>query len=65
VIANAVDAVLLVVLHGKTSRNTVRQALKGIKREKLIGVVYNAYDEPSKFYDRYGYYRYGYGKKKK
>jgi exopolysaccharide/PEP-CTERM locus tyrosine autokinase len=65
VIANAVDAVLLVVLHGKTPRNLVKQAVKKIKKEKFMGVVYNAYNEPFKLYDRYGYYKYGYGKKKK
>ena len=65
VIANYVDAVLLVVRHGNTPRDVVRHALKSIKREKLMGVVYNRYDEAFKLYDRYGYYRYGYGKRKK
>jgi len=65
VIANAVDAVILVVRHGKTPRDAVMQAIKRINKEKLIGVVYNAYDEPSKLYNRYGYYGGGYGKKKK
>ena len=65
VIADAVDAILLVVLHGKTSRYAVKQVLRKIKKEKLIGIVYNSYDEPSKLYDRYGYYRYGYGKNTK
>jgi exopolysaccharide/PEP-CTERM locus tyrosine autokinase len=64
VIANAVDAVLLVVRHGKTPRDAVRHAVKSIKKEKLIGVVYNGYDEPFRLDDRYGYYRRGYGKRK-
>ncbi len=65
VIANQVDAVLLVVRHGSTPRDAVRHALKGIKKEKLMGVVYNCYDMALKLYDRYGYYRNGYGKRKK
>ncbi len=65
VLANYVDAVLLTVRHGSTPRDAVRQALKGVKKEKLMGVVYNCYDSALKLYDRYGYYRYGYGKKRK
>jgi len=65
VIADAVDAVLLVVRHGNTPREAVRQAVKKIRKEKFMGVVYNAYDGLFELYDRYGYYRYGYSKKKR
>jgi protein-tyrosine kinase len=62
VIANAVDAVILVVRHGKTPRDAVKAALGKLQKEKLLGVVYNGYNEPSKLYGRYGYYSFGYGK---
>jgi exopolysaccharide/PEP-CTERM locus tyrosine autokinase len=65
VIANTVDAVLLVVLHGQTPRNAVKDAVKRIPKAKLMGIVYNTYDDPIKLYDRYGYYNYGYGKANK
>lgn len=58
VIANEVDAVILVVRHGNTPRDAVKAALGKIQREKLLGVVYNGYDEPVK---KYGYQQYGYG----
>ncbi|MGV8056436.1 MAG: polysaccharide biosynthesis tyrosine autokinase [Smithellaceae bacterium] len=65
VIANEVDAVILVVRHGKTPRDAVKAATGRVQKEKLLGIVYNGYDEPFKTYDRYGYYKYGYGSKKK
>jgi protein-tyrosine kinase len=64
VLANEVDAIILVVRHGKTPRDAAKSALEKIQKEKLLGVVYNGYDEPAKLYNRYGYYRYGYGKDK-
>jgi protein-tyrosine kinase len=64
VLANEVDAIILVVRHGKTPRDAARSALEKIQKEKLLGVVYNGYDEPAKLYNRYGYYKYGYGKEK-
>ena len=65
VIANSVDAVLLVVRHGKSPRDAVKEAVKRIKKEKLMGVIYNAYDESSELHNRYGYYKHGYGKNKR
>lgn len=56
VIANAVDAVILVIRHGKTPRRAVIEATKRIKKEKFMGVVYNGYDEPREYYSRYAHY---------
>jgi protein-tyrosine kinase len=64
VIANEVDAVILVVRHGKTPRDAAKSALAKICKEKLLGVVYNGYEEPAKLYNRYGQYKQGYGKEK-
>lgn len=64
VIANAVDAVLLVVIHGKTPRSAVKDAVRSIPKAKLMGIIYNGYDASIKLYGRYGY-KYGYGKTKK
>jgi protein-tyrosine kinase len=63
VLANVVDAVILVVRHGRTPRDLVKAAMEKIQKEKLLGVVYNGYDEPMRLYSQYGYYKYGYGKK--
>ncbi len=65
VIANEVDAVILVVRHGRTPRDAVKSALGKIQKEKLLGVVYNGYDEPRNGSGSYAYYRYGYGRNKK
>jgi exopolysaccharide/PEP-CTERM locus tyrosine autokinase len=62
VLANEVDAVIFVVRHGKTPRDAAKSALEKIQKEKLLGVVYNGYDEPARLHGKYGYYRYGYGK---
>ncbi len=62
-LAQDVDAVLIVVRNGFTSRSQVLKALGRIRREKLIGVVYNGYDQSRRTYDRYKLYEQGYGRK--
>ncbi|SMC26410.1 capsular exopolysaccharide family [Desulfacinum hydrothermale DSM 13146] len=57
VIANEVDAVILVVRRGRTPRNAVRNAVNRIRRDKLLGVVFNDYDKSSKVYRKYEYTR--------
>ncbi len=63
VIANEVDGVIMVVRYGKTPRKAVKSALEKISRDKLLGVVFNGYDEPLKSHEFYGGY-YGYQKEK-
>jgi exopolysaccharide/PEP-CTERM locus tyrosine autokinase len=64
VLANLADAVILVVRHGKTPRDAAKRAVAKIPKDKLLGVVYNGYDEQMKRYHRYGYYNYGQGEEK-
>jgi Mrp family chromosome partitioning ATPase len=64
VIANEVDAVVFVVRYGMTPRNALKSALEKIRKDKLLGLVFNGYNKPLKFYDQYGYHKYGYKKKK-
>ncbi len=64
VLANEVDAVILVVHHGKTPRDAAKRAVARIPKDKLLGVVYNGYDEQMKRYHRYGYYGYGQSEEK-
>jgi receptor protein-tyrosine kinase len=57
-----VDAVILVVRAGHTSRESIKNAIKSIDREKIIGVVFNQMDiKPStyssEYYRYYQYYR--------
>ncbi|NLI80367.1 MAG: polysaccharide biosynthesis tyrosine autokinase [Deltaproteobacteria bacterium] len=67
VLVHEVDAVILVVRHGQTPRDAVKSAVGKIQKKKLLGIVYNGYDEPLKGYGKYaGYYKgYGYGNREK
>ena len=56
VIANEVDGVIMVVRYGKTPRKAVKSAMEKISREKMLGVVFNGYDEPFKSHEYYGSY---------
>ena len=63
VVANFVDAVILVVMYGKTPRHCVKEALEKIPKEKFLGIVFNASEKEGR--GRYGRYKYGYGKEEK
>jgi exopolysaccharide/PEP-CTERM locus tyrosine autokinase len=60
-LASMVDGVLLVVRHGKTSRNLVVEAIESLGQEKIIGAVFNANHESSRMY---GYYYKHYQKRR-
>jgi exopolysaccharide/PEP-CTERM locus tyrosine autokinase len=62
VIANSVDAVIVVVRYGKSPRQTVKSALRRIPKEKLLGIVFNAYEQSLARFGAYRYMKYGYGK---
>ncbi len=65
VLANEVDAILFVVRRGVTPRRSVQAALEKIRREKLLGMVFNGDDAILKRYRKYGYYKsYGNGSRK-
>jgi protein-tyrosine kinase len=55
IIAHEVDAVLMVVCHGKTPRGAVQNALKKIPNEKLLGIVFNSSQEMESYYKKHGY----------
>ena len=59
-LANMVDAIVLVVRAGYTSRESVQNAIKSIDRQKIIGVVFNQIDHrPSRYFSEYyRYYQY-------
>jgi protein-tyrosine kinase len=57
-LASMVDGVLLVVRSGKTTRDSVLEAIENIGRNKIIGVVFNASSKSPEDYRHYHrYYR--------
>lgn len=51
ILASQVDGIIIVVRYGETDREVVKQALKNIDREKILGVVFNGADyRTSSFY---------------
>lgn len=56
-LANEMDGVLLVVRRGRTPRQAVERAMDKIRREKLLGIVFNAYDKPLRAYRKYPSYK--------
>ena len=59
-LSKMVDAVILVVRAGYTSRESVQSAIKSIGRQKIIGVVFNQMNvKPSTYFSEYyRYYQY-------
>ncbi len=47
VLAKHVDGIILVVRWGKSGREQVRQLVQAIGREKIIGIVFNAFEKNS------------------
>jgi capsular exopolysaccharide synthesis family protein len=61
-LSKMVDAVILVVRAGYTSRESIQNAIKSIDRQKIIGVVFNQIGikpsaHSSEYYRYYQYYR--------
>ena len=57
-LSKLVDGIILVVMGGRTPRESVRRAVKSIDRQKIMGIVFNQIDiDPSSYYSKY-YYRY-------
>ena len=69
VLHNMVDGIIFVVRAGQTPRESVQQAIKMLKTEKIIGVVLNDMEFKSaalrsRYFGTDGYYyNYGYAKK--
>jgi exopolysaccharide/PEP-CTERM locus tyrosine autokinase len=67
VLAKIVDGIIVVVKAGQTSRETVKQAITSLEKEKILGFVLNHLEfKSSSLSSRYFgssgyYYKYGYG----
>jgi protein-tyrosine kinase len=53
ILSNYVDGVLFVVMAGKTPREAIQRSIEKVGKEKVLGIVFNAYEQGIK---RYGYY---------
>ncbi|HHD64303.1 MAG TPA: polysaccharide biosynthesis tyrosine autokinase [Desulfobulbaceae bacterium] len=58
ILAQHVDGVILVVRWGGSRREHVRKLVERIGRERIIGVVFNAYEENVLAAKAFGYYEY-------
>ena len=57
VISNFVDGIILVVMDQITPGDMVKKAIENLGKEKILGIVYNGYDQSYKPYGKY-YKRY-------
>ena len=71
ILSKLVDGILIVVRAGETPRETVKQAISSLEKEKILGVVLNDLQfKSSGLTNRYfgsddPYYGYRYGQKRK
>ena len=58
-LAQQVDGIIFVVMANKTPRKDVEKAIDNLGREKILGVVFNGYQQAHKSYYRYydGYHK--------
>ena len=57
-LSKMVDGVILVVMAGKTPKDSIKRAFKSIDQQKVVGVVFNYIDmKHSAYYSKY-YYKY-------
>jgi exopolysaccharide/PEP-CTERM locus tyrosine autokinase len=52
-LAQRVDGIVFVVMANKTPRKEIEKAIDNIGREKILGVVFNGYEQVRKSYSRY------------
>jgi protein-tyrosine kinase len=52
-LSNFVDGIIFVVLAQKTQRDDTLKAIEGLGRDKILGVVFNGYDQARKQYHKY------------
>ena len=60
VLANYVDAIIFVVMAGKSPKETIQRSIENLGKKKVIGIVFNGYSQSRKPY--YKYYKRYYGK---
>jgi protein-tyrosine kinase len=60
-LAQFVDAVIFVVMANKTPKRDVQKAIEALGRDKILGIVFNGYDQSLKHYYKYydKYYKKG------
>jgi capsular exopolysaccharide synthesis family protein len=57
-LSKMVDGVILVIMAGKTPKESIKRAFKSIDQQKVVGVVFNQIDmKQSAYYSKY-YYKY-------
>lgn len=57
IIAKHVDGILLVVRNGETPQAILQQTVEKLGRKKILGIVFNDYTQPLKYYKKY-YHKY-------
>ncbi|HUT69477.1 MAG TPA: polysaccharide biosynthesis tyrosine autokinase [Desulfatiglandales bacterium] len=60
VLGNYVDAIIFVVMAGKSPRETIQRSIEDLGKKKVVGIVFNGYSQSRKPY--YKYYKRYYGK---
>jgi len=56
-LAQHVDGIIYVVMASKTPRKNIEKAIDNLGRDKVLGIVFNGYEQVRKSYNRY-YHRY-------
>jgi exopolysaccharide/PEP-CTERM locus tyrosine autokinase len=59
VLGEYVDGIVLVVMAGKAPRKEIQKAIDNLGKDKILGIVFNGYNQPTKGY--YKYYKEYYG----
>ena len=52
-LAQHVDAIIYVVMANKTPRKDIEKAIDNLGRDKILGIVFNGYEQVRKSYHRY------------
>jgi protein-tyrosine kinase len=52
-LAQFVDAIIFVIMANKTPRKDAQKAIEGLGRDKVLGVVFNGYNQARKSYHKY------------
>ena len=53
VLANYVDGIILVVRAGHTPKEIIKKCIENLGENKILGIVFNAYDSAQNSYDKY------------
>ena len=53
VLGEYVDGIILVVMAGKAPRKEIRKVIDNLGKDKILGIVFNGYNLPTKSYYRY------------